>query len=261
MNYRPTGTKAPASKKSPKPSWKKHIKPVLYACIFLIVVYALTISSLLRIKKIEIVGLQTLNEDSVREQIQVIVGSSAISQNILFVPMGEINSQLKKDNYQIAKAEVSRIPFNTIKVTVTEQKPSILWQSDTTLSILTEDGRAYAGEPNNELKQTLPIVIDSTNLPVRAGEKIVSESFVKFVNKLHTQLPQKGVKATTYQVEQSTTEIFVTTDSGYKIRFDTSRSIEDQLIDLVTVLDLLKKQGKKPLEYIDLRINSKAFYK
>lgn len=242
-------------------SYKKIFKITLYSTIFLLLIYALTASPLLRIKKIQITGQQTLNEENIREQVQGIVDSSLLNQNMLLVSTDQINKQLKINNYQVAKAEVSRIPFNTIKVTITEQKPSILWKSNGVLSILTEDGRAYAGEPNDELKASLPTVVDATNLPAKAGEKVVAESFMKFVNTINTTLPTKGVKVTQYEVQETTTEIFVVTQDGYRLRFDTTRPAQEQITDLETVLDSLKKQGKKPAEYIDLRINGKVFYK
>lgn len=267
VRHRPNQTQLQSSKpskaKSQKPtsSYKKIFKTVLYSTIFLLLVYALTASPLLRVKKIQVTGLQTLTEANIHEQVQAIVDSSLMNQNMLLISTEQINKQLKANNYQVAKAEVTRIPFNTIKVTITEQKPSILWKSNGELSILTEDGRAYAGEPNDELKANLPTVLDAANLPAKAGEKVVSESFLKFVNTINTSLPTQGVKVIQYEVQETTTELFVVTQDGYKLRFDTSRPAQEQITDLVTVLDQLKKQGKKPAEYIDLRINGKVFYK
>lgn len=260
MQYKPMSSQ-PGMKSGNKVSVAKILRLTLVVTAILVLLYVFTASPLLRINTIEVAGLKTLSEDSIRSQVQDVINSSLINQNILFVPMGQINTQLKKDNYQIANAEIIRIPFNTIKVTVTEQKPSILWRSGNTLSILTGDGRAYAGEPNDELKNNLPTVVDSTNLPVKAGEKIVSESFANFVTQLHTTLPDKNIKATQFEVQETTTELFVTTADGYKLRFDTTRPVDEQITDLATVLDQLKKQGKKPTEYIDLRINGKVFYK
>ena len=242
-------------------SLKKVFKIVFYCSIFIAFIYAVVASPLLKIKKVEITGLQTLNNSEINDQVEKILASSYLNQNILFVSADQINSQLKADNYQIAKAEIVRIPFNTLKIVVKEQKPSILWQSNGTLSIFTEDGRAYSGEPSEQLKSSLPTVVDTANLEVTPGAQVVSVGFLGFVNKIYKELPDKNIVATKFEIKDTTTELFVTTQEGYVIRLDSTRPASEQITDLITVLDLLKQQGKKPLEYIDLRINGKAFYK
>jgi len=266
VKHRTSGSQFSASSASPTAAaknveYKKIFKISIYSIIFLALIYAIVLSPLLRIKKIEISGLQTLNQDDINYQLEKIIAGSYFNNNILFISGGQIDSQLRADNYQIAKAEIIRVPFNTLKVVVQEQKPSILWQSNGSLSIFKEDGRAYAGEPSDELKSTLPIVEDSTNLEVVAGSQIVSRSFLEFVTMIYRQLPEKGIKATSFEIKETTTELFVSTQAGYVIRFDTTRPSSEQLTDLVAVLDLLQQRGSTPKEYIDLRVNGRAFYK
>ncbi|MDQ5943448.1 MAG: cell division protein FtsQ [Patescibacteria group bacterium] len=260
INSNSTGTSAPKSKK-PQFNLKKLIRPIIIVVLVLIVLYAVLASSLFKINKIEIVGNQTIDSEDVKSQVSAIITGSSISQNIIFVPSSDIEKQLKKDNYQVADVKISKIPFSTIKVTITEQKPSILWKSGNNLSIITENGRGFIGEPNDELKSNLPTVEDLSNLPVKEGDKVVSQEFVKFVNDMYTTLPQNGVEIVGAQIEETTTEITVITKDGYRIRFDTTRPFSEQLSDLNAVLDSLKQQGKKPTQYIDLRINAKVFYK
>jgi cell division septal protein FtsQ len=240
---------------------KRLIRPIIVVLFLAIVSYMVLASNIFKINKIEIEGNQTIDSEEVRSQVGSIITGSSISQNIIFVPSSNIEKQLKKDNYQIADVKVTRIPFNTIKVTITEQKPSILWKSGNNLSIITENGRGFIGEPNDELKKNLPTVEDLSNLPVKEGDKVVSQEFVKFVNDIYVFLPQNGINISTTQIEETTTEIIVITKEGYRIRFDTTRPFDEQLTDLKSVLDSLKQQGKKPTQYVDLRINGKVFYK
>lgn len=240
---------------------KRLVRPIIVITSILIVSYAVLASSLFKIAKIEIEGNQTIDSEDVISQVQSIITGSSISQNIIFVPTSNIEKQLKKDNYQIADVKISRIPLNTIKITINEQKPSILWRSGNNLSIITENGRGFIGEPNDELKKNLPTVEDLSNLPVKEGDKVVSQDFVKFVNEVNTILPQNGISISNTQIEETTTEITVITKEGYRIRFDTTRPFTEQMSDLKAVLDSLKTQGKKPTQYIDLRVNGKVFYK
>lgn len=249
------------TKKASNGLFRKILRLSIYATIIFLLFYSVIISSLFRIKSIEVSGNQTLSEDAIKNQVLEVINGSLINQNILFVPGQTIETNLKKNNYQISKAKIERKLFNTVKITITEQKPSILWRSGNTLSVFASNGHAYSGEPSEQLKKSLPTVVDTSNLPVKTGEKSLTESFVSFVSELHARLPEKGVVASEYQVQETTTDLYVVTQAGYKIRFDTTRSVNDQLTDLVAVLDELKKQGKKPAEYIDLRINGRVFYK
>lgn len=241
--------------------FKKIIRPTIYICLLLVVLYTVLVSNIFKINTIEVDGNQTLSSEDIRSQVKSIITGSSINQNIIFVPSSNIEKQLKKDNYQIAGVKVERIPFSTVKITITEQKPSILWKSGSEISIITENGRGFIGEPNDELKSNLPTVEDLSNLPVKEGDKVVSQEFISFVNELNKLLPQNSVAISNIQVEETTTELTVTTKEGYKIRFDTTRPFSEQLSDLNAVLDTLKKQGKKITQYIDLRINGKVFYK
>lgn len=255
-------TETPKEQKPNKQfDWRKLLRAIFYISIILILFYAIIVSNLFKIEKIEVEGNQTLNTEQVTEQVKSVITGSIISQNILFVPSGQISDQLKKSSSQIASVAVSRKLFHTIKVTITEQKPALLWQSGSTISVITQDGKAYVGDPSEELKASLPKVVDTTNLPVKAGERVVLPSFTDFVVKTFATLPQQGIELTNMQVEETTTELVVNTKSGYYIRFDTTRSFDEQYTDLMAVLNSLKSQNKKPSQYIDLRINGKAFYR
>lgn len=248
-------------KKVKRSPFKLIIRPLIIVLALLLLAYAIIASSLLKVSNVDVEGVSTLSSDSVRQQTEDVLTSSLLSQNILFVPTDKISEELKKQNYQIADAKVSRNGLNSISVVLTEQKPSILWLSGNTLSIIGQNGHAYDGEITTTMKDKLVMVVDTTNLPVRKGEKVVTQEFVDYVNTMNEQLPRKDIKVKQYQIGDTTTELRVVTDTGYYIRFDTTRPTEEQMQDLSAVLNQMKKQGKKPVEYIDLRINGKVFYK
>ena len=109
---------------------------------------------------------------------------------------------------------------------------------------------------------TLPVVEESTNLPVKIGDRVVPASFIGFCSGLIETLPKKsGLQITGMRVPDTTSELYVVTNRGYYLKFDTTRSSSEQVGDLKIVLDTLARQKKTPAEYIDLRIAGKAYYK
>ncbi len=162
---------------------------------------------------------------------------------------------MKADNYQLENVQVERTLLGGVRITVKEQQATVQWRSGSSVFVLSGNGVAYA--QLDGVDKTLPLIEDSTNLPVRIGQKIVPSSFVEFVRSVNRQLASVGLKVANQSVAETTTELYVKTDKGYTVKFDTTRSVDEQLSDLRSVL------AKKvvPKEYIDLRIAGRVFYK
>ncbi len=140
-------TRQPDTKaKKPRSIWKLIIRPLVIVLAVGLLIYAIIASSLFRISKITVDGAITVSSQSVQTQAENVITSSPLTQNIIFVPTGRIAEELKKQNYQIAEADVTRSGLNSITIKITEQKPSILWSSGNTLSIIGANGHAYDGD-------------------------------------------------------------------------------------------------------------------
>jgi hypothetical protein len=71
-----------------------------------------------------------------------------------------------------------------------------------------------------------------------------------------------GFNITKMEVIDTTSELKVYSSSSWYAYFDTTRKAKNELTNLILILDEVKKNSKqKKLEYIDLRIDSKIFYK
>ena len=102
-------------------------------------------------------------------------------------------------------------------------------------------------------------VIDTANIPVKPGDRVAPGRFVRFTQDIADGLPsQTGLRIENFQVPESTSEVYVKTDKGYLIKFDTTRSALEQLKDLALVIKNLN--GKVPAQYIDLRVAGRAYY-
>jgi cell division septal protein FtsQ len=114
----------------------------------------------------------------------------------------------------------------------------------------------------SEVGSNVPVVTDSTNLPVKVGDTVAPARFVTFSTTLATNLPKEtGIAISSLRVTDTTSELYVVTNKGYQLKLDTTRGVEEQLADLKQVLATLSTQKKTPAEYIDLRIANKAYWK
>jgi hypothetical protein len=90
---------------------------------------------------------------------------------------------------------------------------------------------------------------------------VTTSRFVAFVGELVPALAANGIGATSLDVKETTLDLSVTTNKGYRLIFDTGRTVAEEMADLKAVLGLLATQKKTPAEYIDLRVSGKAYYK
>ena len=91
-------------------SFKKVFKIVFYCSIFIAFIYAVVASPLLKIKKVEITGLQTLNNSEINDQVEKILASSYLNQNILFKGTDDSGSA---GQASAGRESESVIPMNT----------------------------------------------------------------------------------------------------------------------------------------------------
>ncbi len=159
----------------------------------------------------------------------------------------------------VSKTSVRRVGQHEIVVTVVEKAPLLVWQTLGRKYLVDDTGLVWADY--QEKYQTLPLVIDTKNLPVKIGDKVLPQSFANFFEDLVTSFTNEtGTKADKFEVMDIVSDLRVTTDAGWYVYFDTSRTAKNELVSLKRVLTEVRSNGSS-LEYVDLRINNRIFYK
>lgn len=235
------------------------VRPIFYLLVISFIFWWIFLSNFFTVKKIDVKGNKSITSREVAKELEELMKSSILGRNIIFLNTNKLASQFAEKNPELGSVKISKRPLNGLNVVVVERQAALIWQSGNKQYILSQDGRAYA-EWGGQSSQ-LAIVTDSANLPIELGQAVVPASFVVFTRELIDQLGQRKIAYDSLSVPQTTNELFVKTKSGYILKFDTTRSIDEQLTDLQAVQKSLAKQKKQPAEYIDLRIAGKVFYK
>ena len=197
--------------------------------------------------------------DEIRTEVEKITTQGSWSQgNLLTLDEGQLVSNLQLADPMVRSADVKRQWPHGLQVSVLLKRPSMGWSSGNQRYLLDSDGTAIGVLPAGS---ALPVVNDGSNLPVQSGKQVVSARFVAFVTALVPALAQQHIGVRGLDIKDTTFDLTVTTDKGYNLMFDTSRSVGDELADLRSVQALLASQKKAPAEYIDLRIAGKAYWK
>ena len=127
---------------------------------------------------------------------------------------------------------------------------------------------------NENLKDSLSFlnkedVFKGYNFPeVYLGQKIelkdydINKDVILFISNLNTKLPNKSIKIKKLYLETiNDLKLTVTTEVGYDIYFNTGKDIDQQIEYLGIVIKDKIKDDIKKIKYIDLRFDSKIFYK
>lgn len=222
-------------------------------------VWFFTSAPWLHVKHIRLEGEAT---EPVAKEVDKLKG-----QNILWLSITRPEAVILKHQPSIREIQILRGIPDTLRVKLIERDPALRWQVDNHLYTLDATGFVYRDE---ELKKKedgsyeypatdLPIVSDTQNVAVEIGKVAVRPDFITFVHVLKERLPKDyNLKFERAEISETTFNVSVVTDAGWKVLFDTTRKIEPQLRTLGQVLE--SKRGDIH-EYLDLRVRGWVYYK
>lgn len=220
------------------------------------VLAALWLFGRLLINDVKVTGTQNLSPKEVQRLIRSNLSRNPWYATYFTVGGLNVNRTLPEQEPRIKTATLKKTFPSSITVNIVERQPGVVWVSAGQNWEVDIEGVIIgaAGE-----SKALATVLDTANIPVKPGDRVAPGRFVRFTQDIAEDLPeQTELKIENFQVPESTSEVYVKTNKGYIIKFDTTRSASDQLRDLSIVLRNLK--GKRPQQYIDLRVAGRAYY-
>ena len=170
-------------------------------------------------------------------------------------------NEVKATQQVMSLSQVKTVTFHKqilqhkLEVLVEEHETSLIWQTNGERFLINRAGVVYDLAPADS---PLIVVEDLKNVPVNLKQQILTTDFIEFVNFIAANLSRKtSVNVRQMVVPETTFELEVVTNEGWKIIFDTSKSPDTQLTNLANIL----QSGAKPREYVDLRILDRVYYK
>lgn len=113
--------------------------------------------------------------------------------------------------------------------------------------------------------ESLIQIDDKSGVVLKAGSSVLTDNLITSVGQLHTIVPQifgENAKITDVIIPKSTREVQLRVSGvPYVIKFNSFRDIDGQVGELKELLAYLNTQKIVPLEYVDLRVAHKAFYR
>jgi cell division septal protein FtsQ len=256
-----------------KPNWQQFIIERfgffgwMVILIVLVVMYLIFYSPLLAITRVEISGTQNISPQVLKEkfinwQLHQRRFGIFTQNNILMFSRKWLGEQIARD-YNLASLKVDKKFPHTLRVTLVEKKPDLVWVSGGINYFLSESGEISSVISNGEQLADLPLIYDDSNSAARAGQAVLTVDKVSFIHGLITRLKQMpSVEVTAYHMLNGQgTQFNVQTKAGYTVYFDTSKDLEAQVAKLQRILDDKAFKNKPAREYIDVRLGDRVYYK
>lgn len=231
-------------------------------------VYLCFFSGFFEIKKITLVN----NKDVYLAQVEGIIHPILqkprflffSGKNIFFVDGKSIKNELLAKILQIENLEIKKRFPDVLKIVVYEKEPKLIWLTQDKSYFVDGKGEICYEVSSELLKNTdLPVVFDNLGKEVKPEDKVLSSETLAAIENIHKRFHIKtGHKILHFEVPAAMAdEVHVKTETGFKVYFNCTRSIDDQLNDLHTVLEHQIKDQIRHIQYIDLRIEGWVYYR
>lgn len=196
---------------------------------------------------------------------QKLMQQSVLTRNKLVLDTGEIERRLQEQFSEITSVAVvlpiiSRTPVVYIQVA----EPVLLLENGGQKFIIDEKGRALinaavAGDVG--ALKLLPVK-DSAQLAIQPGSQVLTGHDVRFMQEVRDQLASKGLKVTHVDLpaQASALNVFIE-GKPYYIKFTTTSDARQAAGTYLALNQYLEGKKVTPKEYVDVRVNERAYYK
>ncbi|TSD02072.1 MAG: Uncharacterized protein Athens071425_170 [Parcubacteria group bacterium Athens0714_25] len=244
----------------------------LLASFVAVFLYVLFFSGFLKISKITLEGAKDLKREDVLEIVDNYLHGKywgiVEKNNFILVFEGKLENKILDKFRKIRSIEVEKIFPNTLNIIIDERESLLIWSAGDEKFVLDENGRAYErADFNSKLvkENNLVEIKDESNKSVSIGEKVLSSDYIDFSLAIRDRiekeidLPIENQYRTNSRIAD---EVIVRTQEGWDIFLNNKLDLDYSSRMLKTFLEKQVGQDqRRELEYVDLRIEKKIYYK
>jgi len=246
-------------------SKKKRRVFILLILLVLILAYILLFSPLFKIQAVEIFGNREVETEEIKNNFNygnIFLNTEEKIKNDLIKKIPKISDlEIKKDLIKrTIKLEIQERKEIGIVCQISEQRTGNNEQFEECFYI---DGQGIIFEEAPQTSGSLILLIkDYSQRDYYLGKKVFEEGLINFISETREGLSSEiGLRVLEFEILfYPTNELKVVTSEGWYILFDLERHFKNQLLGLKTALEE-KIQNRETLEYVDLRIENRIYYK
>jgi len=184
--------------------------------------------------------------------------------NSYLLDKSELENLLRDEFQKIKEVSVDRVSRNVIEISIIDRKPVGIWCiiKNEECFYFDLDGIAYLGMSRSS-GFLYTSINDHRRRNIILGGRVESDKWLDNILATQNGLKFAGLGVRQYNVaSDSYDEFTVDTTDGWEIRLSNSTNVRQQISSLVQFLaTTITDEEKATLEYVDLRVQDRIYYK
>ena len=250
---------------------KAFILGVIFVAVFVGVVAFFRIPYL-QVEKIEISGNNLINSDDLIKKIKTNLEGKYFGlfpkANIFLIPKNKILTKLTEEFKRIKKISLDKKYFSAIAVKLEERSNAVLFCEKEDCAYADENGFVFEKAPYFSGAVFLKLVEQRNSdsgenakaIDEYLGTSLIAESEFKTILEFTGLAAKTGGGVSEVILKKENIYEFYTQE-GWKIILNDKNDPQSAYINLITALDANIKDKRQKLDYIDLRLGNKIYFK
>lgn len=248
------------------------VKSIPSIIAVLLILFALAYATMLSSNNPQVLQLSQSNEYLLRSDneyergIAQILGGSVLNKSKLTADSKKMEKAIQQKYPEIGKVSVNfPIIGKRPIIQISPAEPKAIVTSQTSSFVVDQQGKAImnAIELPQATKENLPLITDSIDIGSKVGDYVLPENTIEFLDTVKYQLEQKDLSIDRVELPAIANELHIRIKGQrFVVKYNLSNDARQQVGSYLATLDKLTKEGKiLPQEYIDLRVDGRAYYK
>lgn len=266
-------SREPESKSKVPASFKKIVLSrigliILVAALVFSVINIISLSKDVRVVSLSSDSANTLlhTQTGYQEAARDLLAKSAWNNNKITVNTAEINRELLKKFPELSSANLTLPLLSKHPVLYVESsEPALILNTPEGAFVVDNKGKALVnveGLPD-VTALGLPRVTDQSGIKVELNKQVLTSDNINFIKVVAAQLAAKNKAVNTMTLPAAASELDVTVvGEAYTIKYNLrTNDARQQTGTYLATVTKLQKQNITPAEYVDVRVNGRAYYK
>jgi len=235
-------------------------------------VYLLFFSTFLDVGKIDIRGNQDISSEEISQVVEKSLEGKYFKyfprNNYFLVSKAAIGGAVKNNFNRLEVASIEKKFPDTAVVQVIERKAELVWCSGGVCYFVDKSGLVYGGATGAEddlRAGNFLVVVDDSAIPVDIGKTKINPDYIGYIESANAMIRgDLGLEpvASYHTPGIASQEISVMTGEGWILKTSSEYSVDEAKKIIQTLFEKdLNEETRKNLEYLDLRVKGKIYYK
>ena len=226
--------------------------------------YFLLISGSFEMREVNISGFEAVSEEQILGAMNNILKEKKFgllgAANYFLLSEEKLQSSILVSLPKIKNADIKKVDKNVLEIYVEEREVTGVWCRDNECFYFDKGGVIFEQAPRS-FGSLIVSVTDERDIEPNLGSVVLGKAQVDLVREAHRLLGNNFPFGVRGIIITHDAEFEILTSENWRVLLDKNEDIEYQLSNLKYVLDEEIGTRRGELEYVDLRLGNRVYYK